>query len=191
MFLILHGQTEWNRDGRLQGHLDSPLTDEGRRQAERSGAILRAHLTGPVRIIASPLGRTQATARIIARGLDLPESTIETDSRIAEMRLGCWEGLTRDEIHAQWPDRWAAGARHSWFNSPDGEAYDAMLFRLRNWLDSLEDHTNIVAVSHGIASRLLRGIHLKLDQDAACALGVVRDAPFHLHADGVTTLAPP
>ena len=90
MFLVLHGQTEWNRDGLLQGHSDSPLTSEGRAQAMRSGAILRAHLKGVPRIIASPLGRTQATAHIIAQCIGRPADTSETEPRRAELRLVSW-----------------------------------------------------------------------------------------------------
>jgi len=192
MFLVLHGQTEWNRDGRLQGHSDSPLTDEGCRQAERAGTILRAHLRGPARIIASPLGRTQATARIVARCLDQPESSIETDIRIAELRLGCWEGLDRGQISSGWPDRWKGPTRNSWFfNAPDGEDYDAIRARLRSWYTSFDEHDSIVAVSHGIAGRVLRGIHQTLDKDIVCELEVARDAPFHLHANRVDKLALP
>jgi len=191
MFLILHGQTEWNRDKRLQGHLDSPLTDHGRAQVERATAILRGHLRGTARIVASPLGRTQATARIVARCLDQPESAIETDARLAELNLGSWEGLLRDHISARWPDRWADAARNSWFNSPDGETYDAIHGRLSDWYSAHAEHENIVAVSHGIASRVLRGIHQKLGKDAVCELEIARDAPFHLHTGGVTKLSPP
>ena len=63
--------------------------------------------------------------------------------------------------------------------------------RLADWLASLSDPSNVVAVSHGIASRVLRGIHLKLDRSATNDLPVVRDAPFHLHADGIEKLALP
>lgn len=190
MFLVLHGQTEWNRDGLLQGHSDSPLTTEGRAQAMRSGAILRAHLKGVPRIIASPLGRTQATAHIIAQCIG--HTGIETDARLAELRLGSWEGLNRVEIAARWPDRWNPASRNlSFFNAPEGEDYGAIHQRLHDWYAALEGHENIIAVSHGIASRVLRGIHLKLDKVAACELEVARDAPFHLNATGVEKLAPP
>lgn len=192
MFLVLHGQTEWNRDGRLQGRSDSPLTDDGRRQVERAGAILRTHLHGPARIIASPLGRTQTTARIIARCLDQPEAAIETDTRLAELRLGCWEGLNREQIRAGWPERWNGPTRNSWFfNSPDGEDYDAIQARLHDWYASFDTHESVVAVSHGIAGRVLRGVHQTLDKNTVCELEVARDAPFRLHPNGVEKLVLP
>lgn len=190
MFLVLHGQTEWNREGRLQGHSDSPLTDVGRRQARRAGEILRAHLRGPARIVASPLGRTQTTARIVAECLGRPADTIETDPRLAEIRLGAWEGLNREQISTGWPDRWAGPGRNSWFfRSPGGEGYDAIHTRLFDWFQQHAAHEDLVAVSHGIASRVLRAIYEHLHQDVACDLEVARDAPFRFCDGRVEKLA--
>jgi broad specificity phosphatase PhoE len=192
MFLVLHGQTEWNRDGRLQGHSNSPLTDEGVRQVLRTAAILKAHMRGPARLVASPLGRTLATARLLGDALGVPHVAIETDARLAELRLGCWEGLTRDQIAAGWPDRWNTTARNrSFFHSPGGEDYDAIGARLRDWLAERTAHDDLVVVSHGIASRVLRGIYQGLSRDEACELAVARDAPFRLWEGRVEKLDPP
>ena len=88
ILLVHHGQTEWNRDQRMQGRHDSPLTEEGRRQIHAVGKILKTQIAGKPRIVASPLGRAQITARLLAECLSLPEDIIETDERLIEIGLG-------------------------------------------------------------------------------------------------------
>lgn len=181
MFLVLHGQTEWNRDGKLQGHRDSPLTDEGRRQVDAAVQILKAHLPEPrsARVVASPLGRTQATARIVAEQLGL--ASFETDARLAELHLGEWEGLTRTQLREGWAERMSGGVRNSWFfRAPGGEDYDTIRARLGDWLAEQTAHDNLIAVSHGIASRVLRGLYGNLPLDEVCGLEVARDCPRRL-----------
>ncbi len=184
MFVVLHGQTEWNRDKRHQGRLDSPLTDEGRRQVRQAGAILRSHLADPtnVRLVASPRGRTQATARIVAECLGLPDSAIETEERIAEIHMGAWEGLTGDEIEARWPGRThSSPTRNAWhFQSPGGEDYAAIAARMRGWLAEQQAHDDLVVVTHGVASRVLRGLYAGLAEADTHDLEIARDAPFRL-----------
>jgi len=106
MFLALHGQTEWNRDGRVQGQLDSPLTEHGRRQAVTAARILggQSLVPGTFEIVCSPLGRTRETARIIAAELGFDISAIRSDERLREVSLGQWDGHTRAEIEARWPE---------------------------------------------------------------------------------------
>ena len=100
MFLVLHGQTEWNRDGRVQGHLDSPLTEDGRRQAVKAADILQGQniVPGACAIVCSPIGRTRETARIIGTELGFDISTIRSDERLKEVSLGQWEGHTYSEV---------------------------------------------------------------------------------------------
>lgn len=191
MFVVLHGQTEWNRDGRLQGQHDSPLTDEGRRQSTRAGQIIKAHAGHrvDVRIMTSPLQRAQTTAQIIADVLGFPSAAIETDPRIGELALGEWEGCTRAEIHARWPERMHGGTHNSWyFRAPGGESYEAVTARLSSWLAAFGDNDRLIAVSHGIAARVLRGIYRKLSFEELCLLPVVRDAPYRLSGSRETLL---
>jgi broad specificity phosphatase PhoE len=77
MFVVLHGQMEWNRDGRVQGHSDSRLTEHGRRQSLTAAYILRDRNVTPAahKIVCSPLGRTFETARIIALELGFDPAT--------------------------------------------------------------------------------------------------------------------
>ncbi len=104
IYLVRHGETEWNRAGRVQGHLDSPLTRRGEAQAQAVGAALGALLDGDdVALVASPLGRTLATARIIRRALGRDAAAIATDDRLREISWGDWDGLTFEEIEARDP----------------------------------------------------------------------------------------
>ena len=136
-YLTLHGETEWNRERRFQGQLDSPLTARGVEQAHLMGATLR-ELVGDstgYTIVSSQLGRARRTAEIICEVLKSPSGEIETDARLAEINLGSWSGLTRDEVAARWPGALDGSGRYDWyFRSPDGETFDAVSSRVRQWL---------------------------------------------------------
>ena len=95
--LVRHGQSEWNALGRMQGHADSPLTPEGRRQAQAA-----AHkLTGFDWIVSSDLSRALDTAIIIARELSL--QCLDPRSDLREIDVGPWQGLTRRDIERRYP----------------------------------------------------------------------------------------
>jgi probable phosphoglycerate mutase len=183
MFLALHGQTEWNRDGRVQGQLDSPLTEHGRRQAVTAAGILAGQnlVPGTFEIVCSPLGRTRETARIIAAELGFDISAIRSDDRLREVSLGQWDGHTRAEIEARRPESLAGSDRYDWFfRSPDGETHDDVARRLAGWLEAQAHHDRLVIVTHGIASRILRGLYARLSIEDALRSEVARDAIFRL-----------
>jgi probable phosphoglycerate mutase len=103
---IRHGETDWNALARLQGQIDIPLNDLGRRQAGRLADALRDE--GLEQVIASDLGRAAATARALAAPLSLP---LALDPCLRERAFGVLEGHTYDEIALRWPDaarRWRA-----------------------------------------------------------------------------------
>jgi broad specificity phosphatase PhoE len=188
LYLTLHGETEWNRERRFQGQLDSPLTQHGVEQAHRMGITLRELLgdaTGYV-VVSSPLGRAQRTAEIICEVLGLESRLIETDARIAEINLGSWAGLTRSEVEARWPRPLDGAGRYDWyFRSPDGETLDDLAARVRDWLADAAGRDRMIAVSHGVTSRILRGLYGGLETSDALALEVSRDVVFRLHDKGV------
>ena len=86
IFLIRHGQTEFNLQRRLQGRMDSPLTELGIEQARRMGRVLKQAVSDPETwtIISSPLGRTRRTAEIVCETIGLG-CEIETDDRLMEI----------------------------------------------------------------------------------------------------------
>jgi probable phosphoglycerate mutase len=185
LYLARHGETEFNRQGRLQGRSDSPLTERGFEQARRVGAAvarLRRAAGEEARwtLWTSPQPRAATTASIIAEvaGLDPPCP----DERLAEIGGGCFEGLTRDEVAARTPGQGVGGIQL--LRAPDGEGYAAVEARLRSWLDTLAQAAPAIhlAVSHGGTGRVLRGLCLGLDRAALEALPVPQDALFRLHA---------
>ncbi|HIJ55364.1 MAG TPA: histidine phosphatase family protein [Deltaproteobacteria bacterium] len=91
--LLRHAETEWNKQKRIQGHSDSPLTAEGKASADQWGSTLK---TLPInRIISSDLGRVRETSQTINRHLNLP---VVEDMRLREQNWGQWEGLSIPDI---------------------------------------------------------------------------------------------
>ena len=187
IYLARHGQTEFNAAGRLQGHLDSPLTAKGRAQAQAMGRALAAKIgSAPCRIIASPLGRTQATAQIIAWAIaetqpGAPE--ISLDPRLMEIGMGQWDGLTSLEIELDWPGMRDGLAPGEWyFYGPGGETYAAFSSRLGAALSALSDDPtpHKIVVAHGVTSRVLRGLHVGLPWQESLQLDAPQDRLFLL-----------
>src|SRR5206468_2330987 len=89
LLLVRHGETDWNAEGRLQGHTDRPLSEFGRRQAERLATTLAAEKLDA--IYASDLARARETAEIVGEHLRLP---VVLDPDLRERDWGTWEGLT-------------------------------------------------------------------------------------------------
>jgi broad specificity phosphatase PhoE len=188
MFLVLHGQTEWNRDGKLQGRQDSPLTEFGRQQGMTAGRTLQElGCTAQNPIVSSPLGRTMATANIFCSALSKDPGQIETDPRLAELSFGVWEGLTWPDVLVRWPEETGGVTRNAaLFRAPGGESYDSLVKRVEPWLDAHAKQTGLIVVTHGVASRALRGLYLGLPRDMLVELEVARDAVYRLDRGAVT-----
>lgn len=185
IYLVRHGQTAFNREGRLQGHVDSPLTELGRAQARQAGETLKRLINGDGgwRIVCSPLGRARATAEAIGQALGVGE--IEEDARLMEVSWGEWDGRLRAEVQAQDPEAFAGTG---WmFQAPTGERYDGVVSRLSGWLADLppEGDRRVIAVSHGVAGRVLRGLYAGLPREEALALAVPQDAVFRLRGGAI------
>lgn len=179
LYLVRHGQTEFNRQQRLQGRIDSPLTELGVAQAKRVGAWFapRIAIGGAWRILASPLGRTQATARLIAEAAGFA-GPVETDERLIELSIGSWEGLARDQIEVLRPD---LAGEPFFMHSPDGEPWDTAAPRLGAFLaEHMDDAANVIAVTHAGAGKVMRGVHLGLSLTQVRHLDVPQDAVFAL-----------
>ena len=185
IYLVRHGETEFNRERRIQGHVDSPLTELGVRQARAVGGLLADLIRQPAgwRIVSSPLGRAHATAQIIAGRLGgLP---VELDARLKEMSWGPHDGRLRSELEAENPETFA---RTGWaFDASAGETYEEVAARVGSWLAELppEPERRIVAVSHGVSGRVLRGLYAGLDRDRSAQQDVPQDAVFLLQHGGV------
>jgi len=179
ILLVRHGQTEFNRERRLQGQMDSPLTELGLRQAEAVGELL-AGMIRPAdgwMLAASPLGRARDTATVIGARLGL---TVMLDDRLMEVSWGRHEGRTRSELEAGYPDTFG---RTGWaFDVAEAEALEAVEARLASWLEDLppEPWRRVIAVSHGVSGRVLRGLYASLPREDMRRQDVPQDAVFRL-----------
>ncbi len=187
IYLVRHGQTEFNRDKRLQGQCDSPLTELGQDQARRMGTHLKALVDDHERwrIIASPLGRAAHTARIIRDTIGL-KAQIEHDPRIQELHVGDWEGLDHAGIEAAAP---GFTREPGWLlRAPGGERHDDIVARVTDFLSGIDetDGVNRIVVSHGITGRILRGIYTKATPEQIWGQNPPpQDAVFHLSGGAV------
>ncbi|HOY80224.1 MAG TPA: histidine phosphatase family protein, partial [Hyphomonadaceae bacterium] len=134
--------------------------------------------------IASPLGRAQHTARLIREAGEFT-AEIETDARIAELQLGEWDGKLKLDIAQSSPDFDAGRRRWSWyFDAPGGTSFEGISTRISSWLDDARKfEAPTIVVSHGIASRVLRGLFLGLSREETLMQDIPQDACFHL-SDG-------
>ncbi|MGN6327216.1 histidine phosphatase family protein [Pseudolysinimonas sp.] len=141
--LIRHGQTDWNRDDRLQGSSDIPLNDAGRAQAHAAAGALAAVGTWHA-IVSSPLSRARETAEIIARDLGLELGPSYPD--LVERDYGALEGTSSS----------AAVAAHPHRDYPGAETLDEVATRGRRALDEIADaygEQQVVIVAHGTLIR--------------------------------------
>jgi len=159
---VRHGETAWNVDTRIQGHLDIPLNDTGRWQAERLGQALAARQQvgdAIAAIYTSDLLRAHETARAIHLATGAP-LTVHTGLR--ERGFGVFEGLTFEEIAAQWPEDSEHWRRRTldWYPPPKdkdqlstrGESLLQVRERIANTLVELAMRhvgEQIVLVAHG------------------------------------------
>ncbi len=117
--ILRHARTLWNDLGRIQGQQDSPLTETGRRDADRWAGLLARWKWD--RLLTSDLGRALETAHRIASIIGL---SVDCDPRLREMDWGIWTGLTMPEIRAHFPMIWEKASSGDWsFMPPQGERY--------------------------------------------------------------------
>jgi probable phosphoglycerate mutase len=155
LLLVSHAETEWNVQGRFQGHKDIPLNERGRRQA----LALQQHLAKETVdfIISSDLCRAGETATILARPHGL---VVQTDARLRELHFGAWEGLTFAEISEREPESFAAWQASSLYQGPPhGESLSDLARRLNAFLSDLlhnaEGSTTLLVAHRGSLRTLL------------------------------------
>jgi broad specificity phosphatase PhoE len=189
LYFARHGQTRANLEKRFSGKKDTPLTALGREQAHEIGQVLRRELGAKpvIACIASPLERARTTMEIARGVLELPVKGYTTDPRIQEIDLGQWDQLTQDEARAIDPAYYDRRAADKW-NVPalGGEDYEEVAARLIAWIGSLG--TDTFAVSHGAATRILRGLFLGLDAAHMSALDEPQGVVFRVQGASITQL---
>jgi 2,3-bisphosphoglycerate-dependent phosphoglycerate mutase len=178
LYLIRHGESVYNAEGRIQGHSDVPLSELGRRQGVAAAEVLASLALDA--LFASPLQRAYETAEIIAARLKLP---IRLDDRLKEIDVGIFQGLLRTELDNLYPAeiaRWTSEDLD--YVVPGGESRRQLVARGRAALRSIAEagHRHAGVVSHGrvlmITLKDLVGLPLK-------------KPPFALQNGSITTLS--
>jgi broad specificity phosphatase PhoE len=148
LIAIRHGETVWNAEGREQGQADSPLTPRGVRQAEAIARRLRGQRCSA--LYSSDLGRALRTAEIIARATG---AGVSADAGLRERHMGIFQGLTREQMAAQFPDEYTAyRADPHAYPIPGGESGQQRRERSVRVATGLADRhgdDTIVVVTHG------------------------------------------
>lgn len=179
LYILRHGETEWNAQNRMQGELNSPLTPKGEKDAARQGEILQTLDLDGFDFICSPQGRAFQTAGIALGRIAMH---IRTDDRLREIGVGDWSGLLRDDLPMpEGKDPFMA----QYEIAPNGEGFAALETRCRNFIADLKGPA--VLITHGITSRMLRSI---IAGDGAVSVRTIHGGQgcvYHLK-DGVQKL---
>jgi broad specificity phosphatase PhoE len=164
ILLVRHGETDWNREHRYQGHADQPLNDAGRAQARELAEILRDERA--TTLYTSPLRRASETAEIVGERLGLVPRPLEA---LREIDVGDWQGLTVDEVKVRFPERAGVGGHAGWSG---GETHDELGARVVPALVELggahPDET-VLGVTHAgpIRSALMAALGISHDESRA------------------------
>lgn len=156
IYLVRHGETVWNVEKRLQGWKDSPLTENGLRNAERLAERLDG--TRIDRIFSSDQKRALTTAQIIAKDRSIP---IEILSSLRELNFGSWEGMTISEIEDKYPLEYNTyKTEPDKYISTDGESIGQLFDRAAKALKHIQScgEENVLVVTHGVTIRALMTI---------------------------------
>ena len=189
LYFSRHGETEANVEHRFSGKKDTPLTANGRAQAQRIGETLLETL-GPrpaLHFVSSPLQRARTTMEIIRGVLKLPPKGYAVDERITEIDLGAWDELTDAQARALDPAIFDARGADKWnVHVPGGENYKEVAARAESWIADIREDT--FAVSHGAFTRILRGLFAGLGWKAMSDLDEPQGCVFRVEGGEVSRL---
>lgn len=196
LYFIRHGETDWNREGRLQGRTDTALNPRGRKQAAQAarhlgdlfGTAPDAALLAGLPLYVSPMQRTRQTAEILLGTLGLDSAAYVPDARLMEIGFGHWEGRTWPEIRARDPigardrdkDRWH-------FQPPGGESYAMVADRVGAWLASIDHDACVIA--HGGVARVMMALCGGFEPEEAVAADIWQGKVLYF-ADGKANWVP-
>ncbi len=154
VYLVRHGQTEFNKHKRLQGWKDSPLSDEGKEHSRIMGDALKRFTFSQVWV--SPLGRARQTADIMRESMGF-EYDVTDDLR--EVSFGDWEGFTLPEIDEKYPGQWDSRQNDKWnYRPPGGESNKnavARAIRIKNRIEETVRKHPVLIIAHFAINRLI------------------------------------
>ncbi len=191
LYFARHGETQANVEKRFSGVKDTPLTALGKQQAASLGAILKRELGAApaVDFVCSPLQRAKRTMEIARETMGLTRIGYHTDPRLIEIDLGIWDQLTDDEAKALDPAFFQKRFDDKWHvRVPGGENYADVAKRLESFVTHLEQDT--FAISHGAATRILRGLFAGLTWKQMSDLDETQGVVFRVRGGSVERLDP-
>lgn len=183
-YMIRHGETDWNREGRFQGQTDIPLNFKGRQQAAYNGRKLKSLIEKPADwlFLSSPMDRTRSTMEIARLQMELEPKDYETDRRLIEITFGDWEKSTLAELSAKYQFDIERRQLNKWnFTPPGGESYAAGAVRVEPVIAELRSPT--VFVTHGGIIRAVRHLIEGMDGNDAAQLSIPQDKIYHYDGD--------
>ncbi|EJB8502403.1 histidine phosphatase family protein [Vibrio parahaemolyticus] len=185
IFVLRHGETEFNADKKLQGHCNSSLTSKGSDQARRVGTTLKQYVENrPFRVYSSTLGRALQTSQIVCEELNYPYENLNKEPRLKEFSLGEWEQRTIPSLEQEIPNLLA---QNDWYlQAPNCETYESVRERLSSWLSDVAHDEDIVVVSHGLTGIVLRGLLLGMDYTQVWQQDLPQDAFFTIEDGRIT-----
>ena len=188
LYYVRHGETDFNKQGRLQGRRDTPLNAHGRRQAAECGVLLRDlfaryhRQAQDFKYVSSPLKRARETMEILRDTQGLQVHDYEIDARLIEIAYGEWEGLTLQEIETRNASVLSARERDKWdFAPPGGESYRELADRIGSWYNALTTDTAVAA--HGGGVRALMAI-LNIVSEEQATRAQIEQGVIYVFADG-------
>ncbi|WP_417692684.1 histidine phosphatase family protein [Roseibium sp.] len=184
LIFVRHGQTDWNREGRMQGQKDIPLNPLGRSQADDNGLRLSEYLSRngltpeTFDFVASPLGRTRDTMERVRKGMGLAPSEYRHEDLLKELTFGAWEGHTLEELAMSHPELVELRRKDKYQFAPPGggESYEMLRQRIAKWLVTVDKPT--ICVAHGGVMRVMRGMLEGLPPEMVSKLDVPQDRVF-------------
>lgn len=191
IYFSRHGLTDWNITRRIQGQIERDITEVGRGQAARNGALLK-NLIGNAEgfeFVSSPMRRTCETMEIIRHAMGLDPQNYQTDAQLMELNFGDWQGFTEAEIAQQHPERIANRTADKWNFLPPGtkaESYEMLSNRIIPWVESVK--TTTVCVTHGGCLRTIIKKYGGLSESEASNLSIDQDKILRFDENGLEWL---
>lgn len=183
LHVVRHGQTDWNKAGRYQGHVDVALNNHGRWQAIRNGMALATHFANiglspdESRFVSSPLQRARETAQLIRQACSLRADDVHHDDGFVEAAYGRWEGLTLAQARERFPDDFPRRRADRLRFAPDGgESFAQLTERVMARVSALAAPT--VLVCHGGVVKVIFGAYLGLSARQSLSLDIRQDRVF-------------
>ena len=181
VYLVRHGETEWNQTGRRQGQLDSPLSESGMMEVQRTSKRIESLPVDGV--FSSPLGRAISTAQTYAHALDQAVTALDD---LRELDHGDMAGMTNEEIERAFPGELARRSRDKYeWRFPNGESYADADLRAASALRQLAESgsSRPLVVTHEMIARMLLRNLLTLEPKEALTLGLLHSVIYRVHVE--------